>query len=92
MGGTKSRTPTNDDDETAGRIRQQRMDRQYILDEIRRTAEENGVKPLGRERFATETGIRVCDWEGKYWARWERSAKQVIDRTNWSGLLQRPRF
>jgi hypothetical protein len=46
------------------------MNRQHILDEIVRTAAENGGLPLGHRRFLQETGIRVADWEGRYWARW----------------------
>lgn len=46
------------------------MDKDYILKEIDRTAKENNGVPLGRERFAKETGIKVQDWQGKYWARW----------------------
>lgn len=40
-----------------------------ILAEIRRTAEENGGRPLGRRRFFTETGIAPTDWAGTLWAR-----------------------
>jgi hypothetical protein len=39
-----------------------------ILGEIRRTANENGGKPLGTVRFENETGIKPYDW-GKYWSR-----------------------
>jgi hypothetical protein len=46
------------------------LSRQYILQEIKRTAELNGGTPLGKARFCTETGIKVSDWIGKYWARW----------------------
>jgi hypothetical protein len=46
------------------------MDKQYIIAEIKRTALENGGIPLGRGRFATQTGIRIHDWSGRYWARW----------------------
>jgi hypothetical protein len=43
--------------------------KEHILAELRRTAEENGGKPLGRDRFSEHTGIRPGEW-GRYWARW----------------------
>jgi len=46
------------------------MDRQHIIAEIKRTAQENGGVPLGRGRFVNETGIRISDWSGRFWARW----------------------
>lgn len=46
------------------------MKRDFILSEIRRTAEENGGTPLGRRRFAAETGIQEADWFGKFWPNW----------------------
>ena len=42
--------------------------KQEILDEIKRTAKENGGNPLGKGRFESETGIKPYDW-GKFWAR-----------------------
>jgi hypothetical protein len=42
--------------------------KQEILDEIKRTAKENGGKPLGVARFENETGIKPHDWE-KHWPR-----------------------
>lgn len=46
------------------------MDKQHILDEIRRTAAANEGVPLGRARFLAETGIKEVDWRGRFWARW----------------------
>lgn len=46
------------------------MDKAEILAEIVRTAEKNGGKPLGRERFESATGIVQNDWLGKHWTKW----------------------
>jgi len=46
------------------------MNKTLILQEIKRTAKENGGVPLGRIRFENETGIKDTDWFGKFWARW----------------------
>jgi len=43
--------------------------KEEILNEMKRTAEENGGKPLGRQRFSDETGIGSYDW-GQYWAKY----------------------
>jgi hypothetical protein len=42
----------------------------HILDEIKRTAQQNGGAPLGMARFRAETGIKSSDWIGKFWVRW----------------------
>ncbi len=44
------------------------MDKQHIIDEIHRTAKDG--KAIGQRLFFKETGIKVDDWRGKYWARW----------------------
>jgi hypothetical protein len=38
------------------------MQKEEILAEMKRTAEENGGKPLGKGRFETATGIGASDW------------------------------
>jgi len=42
------------------------VDKQHILDEIRRTARSNGDEPLGKQKLLKETGIKQSDWHGKY--------------------------
>jgi hypothetical protein len=53
------------------------MDKNSILKEIRRTAQENAGKPLGRLTFERRTGIRESDWAGRYWARWGDAVKEA---------------
>jgi hypothetical protein len=53
------------------------MDKQYILDEIKRTAETNSGVPLGKQRFFQVTGIGPRDWEGKIWARWGDAIREA---------------
>ena len=53
------------------------MDKQYILDEIRRTAKEHGGDALGTQKFLTETGIKKSAWHGKYWVRWGDALREA---------------
>ena len=53
------------------------MDKEKILEEIRRTANENGGKPLGVRSFETDTGIKQSDWLGKIWARWGDAVEEA---------------
>jgi len=53
------------------------MNKQHILDEIRRTAKENGGVPLGRQRFLAETGIRESDWIGRFWVKWSDAVREA---------------
>src|SRR5258708_2614552 len=53
------------------------MNKQYILAEIKRRAEDNGGVPLGQDRFSQETGIRNADWFGIFWARWGDAVQEA---------------
>jgi hypothetical protein len=58
------------------------MDRAHILAEIERTTAENDGKPLGRDRFLNETGIREHDWN-RYWPRWSDAVRAAgLEHTN----------
>ncbi len=52
------------------------ISKEQILIEIRRTAIENGGKPLGTNRFEKETGIKPYDWS-RYWARFGDAQKEA---------------
>lgn len=53
------------------------MKKQHIIDEIKRTAAANGGAPLGVARFLQETGIKVTDWEGRFWVRWGDALREA---------------
>lgn len=53
------------------------MEKDDILNEIRRTAQANDGAALGHRKFATETGITPADWRGKYWARWSDAVTEA---------------
>lgn len=52
------------------------MTREEILEAIRRTAADNGGRPLGRSRFEHITGITEYDI-GKYWARYGDAQREA---------------
>lgn len=53
------------------------MNKNHILQEIRRTADANGGVPLGKGRFLKETGIRESDWSGKFWTKWSDAVREA---------------
>lgn len=52
------------------------MDRDEILAAIKRTADENGGKPLGRMRFQSVTGIGKSDWV-RYWPKFSNAQRDA---------------
>jgi hypothetical protein len=52
------------------------VDRDEILAAIKRTADENGGKPLGRIRFQSVTGIGKPDWI-RYWPRFSDAQREA---------------
>jgi hypothetical protein len=53
------------------------MNKEHILEEIKRTAKANAGAPLGRLRFYTETGIKESDWRGVHWVRWNDAVREA---------------
>lgn len=58
---------------------QERVNKQHILNEIRRTATENGGLALGPAAFENQTGIKESDWAGRHWARWSEAVNEKAD-------------
>jgi len=53
------------------------INKEHILNEIRRTAQANGGAALGCRRFKDETGIGYYDWYGRYWTRWTDAVREA---------------
>ena len=53
------------------------IDKRYIIEEIKRTSQQNNGEPLGVARFFQETGIKETDWHGQYWARWGDAVREA---------------
>lgn len=52
------------------------MNKDHIIDEIRRTSRENGGSPLGERSFRDKTGISRANWE-RHWPRWSEALKEA---------------
>ncbi|PIR17038.1 MAG: hypothetical protein COV46_05880 [Deltaproteobacteria bacterium CG11_big_fil_rev_8_21_14_0_20_49_13] len=59
-----------------------KFSKEHIIHEIKRTAGENGGKPLGKGLFWKQTGIRESDWLGKYWVRWSAAVSEAGYKPN----------
>jgi hypothetical protein len=56
------------------------VNKQHILDKIKRTAEANGgtaPHSAKEDSIKTDTGIKITDWDGNYWARWAIHSKKL---------------
>jgi hypothetical protein len=53
------------------------MTREQIIEQIKRTATENGGVPLGSRSFADATGIGMAKWRGRYWRSWGDALREA---------------
>lgn len=53
------------------------MEKQEIIEEIKRTAKLNNGKALGQERFVKETGVKKSDWYPYHWLRWSDALQEA---------------
>lgn len=53
------------------------MDRESILNEIRRIAEENGGTAPGKAVFEKCSGIFESKWRGKFWVNWSDAVAEA---------------
>lgn len=53
------------------------MDKNFIISEIKRIANENGDTPPGTQLFSRHTGITKTDWHPQLWLRWSDAIKEA---------------
>jgi len=66
------------------------MTKLFILQQIKRTAEANGGKPLGKVEFESRTGITRFDWFGVFWARWSDALREALSGQPSAQIEYRP--
>lgn len=54
-----------------------KIEKHYILNEIKRIATANGGKAPGRLVFERETGIKYSDWQPYIWLRWNEALDEA---------------
>lgn len=58
------------------------MNKQEILEAIRRIAAESGGKAPGSQRLGSEIGLRKSDWYPNLWLRWSDAQREAGCQTN----------
>lgn len=53
------------------------MEKAQIIEAIRKCAEDNGGKAVGKARFERLTGITEAQWAGRYWLRWSDAVAEA---------------
>jgi hypothetical protein len=52
------------------------IDKQHILNEIKRVAKAHCGKAPGKQKFTNETGIKESDWYPQHWLRWSDALRE----------------
>lgn len=58
------------------------VSKDFMIAEIRRLAEINGGKPLGKRAFEVESGITEGKWYGVHWVRWNDAVEEAGYKPN----------
>lgn len=66
------------------------MTKLFILQEIKRTTQANGGRPLRKIQFESQTGITRFDWFGVYWARWSDALREAGCQQHQIRMVFRP--
>jgi hypothetical protein len=53
------------------------VDKEHILNEIKRVAAANNGQLLGERAFYRATGIKKTDWHGRFWARFSEAIREA---------------